>query len=82
MKPGPWIFKTSRGYGDEYGAYNIGRCYYNGWGCEKDYHEAFAWFERADKGGHPTSKSFLAQCYFWGRGTELNYEKAVGLINS
>ncbi len=74
-------FKMAADMGDEYGAYNIGRCYYNGWGCEKDYHEAFAWFERADKGGHPTSKSFLAQCYFWGRGTELNYEKAVGLIN-
>ncbi len=76
------LFKlAAKGDDDGYGSYNAGRCYYNGWGCTKDYGEAFQWFDQAAKSGHPSAGWFLAYCYFWGRGTEQSYEMAVRMIN-
>lgn len=65
--------------GEIYGIFNVGRCYYFGWGCEKDYNEAFRCFELS-LGGHPAAPWFLTQCYFWGRGVETSYEKAVSMM--
>ena len=76
------LFKlAAKGDDDGYGSYNAGRCYYNGWGCTKDYGEAFQWCDQAAKSGHPSAGWFLAYCYFWGRGTEQSYEMAVRMIN-
>ncbi|MCM1187828.1 MAG: hypothetical protein NC541_00850 [bacterium] len=75
------LFRMAADEGEEYGSYNAGRCYYNGWGCVQDYREAFRCFEEADLGGHPSAKWFLAQCYFWGYGVEIDYEMAVRMIS-
>lgn len=75
------LFNQAAAAGNEYGYYNAGRCYYNGWGCTIDYREAFRCFDQALHGGHQTAKWFLAQCYFWGRGVEPSYEMAVRMIN-
>lgn len=75
------LFHMAAQAGEEYGSYNAGRCYYNGWGCTRDYHTAFRCFEQAFQGGHPTVGQYLAQCYFWGRGVEPNYEMAVRMMN-
>ncbi len=74
------LFQIAAEAGDEYGCYNMGRCFYNGWGCEKDYGNAFYWFQEGFRRGHQTSKKYLAYCYFWGRGTEVNYELAVRMM--
>lgn len=76
------LFKIAADDGDEYGYYNVGRCYYNGWGCEKNFAEAFRWFEEGAGQGHQMSKWYLAQCYFWGRGTDIDYNMAVRMMNS
>lgn len=75
------LFNMAADDGDEYGYYNAGRCYYNGWGTAKDYDEAFRCFEAAYRKGHQASKSYLAQCYFWGRGVQTSYETAVQMMN-
>lgn len=75
------LFNAAAQAGEEYGSYNAGRCYYNGWGCTRDYHAAFRCFEQAFYGGHPTVGQYLAQCYFWGHGVEPNYEMAVRIMN-
>lgn len=75
------LFLMAAQAGEEYGYYNAGRCYYNGWGCTRDYNEAFRCFEQAFHGGHPSVGWFLAQCYFWGHGVAPNYEMAVRMMN-
>ncbi len=77
-----FLFKKAADLGSCYGSYNAGRCYYNGWGCEQDYHQAFSWFERADKEGHPASKWYLAYCYCLGRGTAEDPKKGIELIRA
>ncbi len=72
-------FNIAARTGEAYGIFNVGRCYYFGWGCAQDYHEAFRCFEKTF-GEHPSSPWFLIQCYFWGRGVENDYKKAVEMM--
>lgn len=76
------LFKQASEWGSCYGSYNAGRCYYFGWGGERNYIEAFNWFDKADRDGHPTAKWFLAYCYCMGRGTQENPAKGVELIRA
>ncbi len=72
-------FNIAARTGEAYGIFNVGRCYYFGWGCAQDYNEAVRCFERT-LDSHPSAPWFLAQCYFWGRGTEVSYERAVAMM--
>lgn len=76
------LFKQAAELGSCYGSDNAGRCYYYGWGCEQNYREAYAWFVRADREGHPHSKWFLAYCYCYGRGCEEDPKKGVEMIRA
>ncbi len=76
------LFKMASEWGSCYGSYNIGRCYYYGWGCERNYRDAFYWFDKADRDGHPSAKSFLAYCYCMGRGTPEDPAKGLAMIRS
>lgn len=75
-------FETAADWGSEYGFFNLGRCYYYGWGCERNYATAFSYFDKAYRMGHSVSQSFLAQCYYWGKGVEQDQAKAFGLIQN
>jgi serine/threonine protein kinase/TPR repeat protein len=44
---------------------------------EKNYNEAFVWFERASQAGNKTASAYLCECYLLGLGTAKNQEKAV-----
>jgi len=74
------LFKKAYEWGSCYGSYNVGRCYYYGWGAERNYMEAFRWFDKADHDGHPSAKWYLAYCYCLGRGTQKDPTKGVMLI--
>ena len=41
------LFGLAAENGNEYGYYNMGRCYYNGWGCAQDYRQAVEYFKKA-----------------------------------
>lgn len=66
------LFGLAAEAGGEYGYYNMGRCYYSGWGCSQDYQKAFGYFKQARDMGHPTADMFLARCYYYGRGVQAD----------
>jgi len=76
------IFKMASEWGSCYGSYNVGRCYYFGWGAERNYLEAFRWFTKADQDGHPSAKWYLAYCYCMGRGTAEDPAKGMQMIRA
>ena len=45
-------YKLSAQQGDKYGQYHLAKCYWDGFGVEKDYNEALKWFELSAKQGH------------------------------
>ena len=73
-------FEMAADWGSEYGFFNLGRCYYNGWGCERNYVTAVVYFEKAYRMGHRGCQSYLAQCYYWGKGVEQDQEMSFRLI--
>jgi TPR repeat protein len=52
--------------------YNLGLCYKNGEGVEKDYVEAVKWFRKAAEQGHAGSQFMLGARYYYGEGVEKN----------
>lgn len=76
------LFRQAADIGTCYGSYNVGRCYYNGWGCAQDYDEAYRWFERAYREGHTGSRWYLAYCCCLGRGTAEDPKRGVEMIRA
>ncbi|MBS6953126.1 MAG: sel1 repeat family protein [Enterocloster asparagiformis] len=76
------LFGLAAEGGNEYGYYNMGRCYYNGWGCSQDYRRAFELFSRASSMGHPTADTFLSRCYYYGRGVQEDQAAAFRLAKA
>lgn len=76
------LFELGAAWGNEYAYYNVGRCYYNGWGCSYDYGKAFENLHKAYTMGHGGSRGLLARCYYWGRGTAENYAEAFRLTKA
>ena len=56
--------------------YNMGNCYYNGWGTPLNYTEAIKWYKKAIEEGDNQSMLMLGICYREGNGVEKNYKKA------
>ena len=54
----------------------VGCCYFEGWGVEKNYQEAFVWFLRAAEQGDVSAQKNLALCYENGFGVEQDQEQA------
>lgn len=57
--------------------FNLGECYYNGDGVEKDLTLAAKWYEKAAERGHKFAQNSIGDCYYYGNGVEENNEKAV-----
>ena len=63
--------------GDAAAQYNLGVCYYNGIGVEKDYVEAVKWYRKAADQGRARAQSTLGVRYANGEGVEKDYVEAV-----
>ena len=59
---------------------NLGLCYANGWGVEKDDKRAFEHFLKASEGGEQRSYYHLAVCYLEGKGVAEDQAKGVALL--
>ena len=57
--------------------YNLGYCYSNGEGVEKDTVEAVKWFRKAAEKGMPEAQYKLGYCYLNGKGVEKDMVEAV-----
>ena len=63
--------------GDADAQYNLGVCYYNGYGDTKDYGEAVKWYRKAAEQGHADAQNNLGVCYYNGYGVAQDYGEAV-----
>ncbi|MBR5430199.1 MAG: sel1 repeat family protein, partial [Firmicutes bacterium] len=52
--------------------YDLGNSYYYGVGVERDYAEAFHWYEKAAAQGLAWAQKMLGELYYYGRGVEEN----------
>ena len=66
------IFSAAAARKDANGLYNLGMCYMEGIGCERDRSLAFENIRNAALAGHPSAMSDVAMCY----------EKGVGVAQS
>ncbi|MBP3891172.1 MAG: sel1 repeat family protein [Solobacterium sp.] len=55
---------------------SIGEVYYRGIGVNKDYDQAFKFFQKAANMGHPNALCKLGNCYSLGHGTSRNLDRA------
>ncbi len=70
-------FKNFTSCKDPDSHYHIGLCYYNGQGVpEQDYDLAFEYFMKAAEWSSIGGMEMLARCYRFGRGCEIDEEKA------
>lgn len=71
-KEGFVLFSKAAEQGDPNGFINLGMCYQQGFGCEKDMEEAFNCFKSAAEAepGHPEGMDRLSDCYRRGCGIE------------
>ena len=73
-------FRFAAGIGMLEAQYNLGYCYSNGKGVEKDMVEAVKWFRKAAEKGLPNAQFCLGCCYFSGEGVEKDMDESVRWI--
>lgn len=61
---------------------NIGACFAEGLGVERDGSLAFRWLALAAEAGDPVGRRNLASLYFRGEGVELDYRRAADLYRA
>ena len=74
-----WYLKEAEA-GDEIAMIYLAECYYYGiWGAQTDGSKAFKWYSKAVKGEDLEGRANcgLGNCYYYGIGTEIDYEIAV-----
>lgn len=71
-------YKIAAERGDATAMHNLGYCYYNGVGVERNYAEAVGWYRKAVELGNAMAMGNLGVCYHTGKGVEQNYAEAVG----
>jgi TPR repeat protein len=59
---------------------NLGFCYENGVGIDKDLHMAKWWYEQAADLGDPDGQAYLGRCFYKGVGVEIDVPKAMALL--
>jgi TPR repeat protein len=74
------LFSALAGDGDIVAINYIGMHYYLGAGVERDFTEAFKWFERAALAGHPGAQRNLGVMYLRGLGVPLDNHQAYGWL--
>ena len=70
-------FKQASDRGDANGLYNLGMCYLNGYGCERNENLAFECFRTTAEGGHPEAINNLGGFYRDGIVVRRNVAKAT-----
>lgn len=75
-----WFKEAAEG-GEPNGWYDVGRCYFDGIGTEKDEAYAVKCFEKEIPAGSIGSHNLLGKAYFYGRGVPQDYAKAFQLIS-
>ena len=63
--------------GDAYAQYNLGVCYYNGYGVTQDKSQAVYWYRKAADQGHDMAQFNLGVCYYNGYGVTQDKSQAV-----
>lgn len=58
--------------------FNLGECYFNGHGVEKNLEQAVSWFRKAAEQGYPAAQYWLGKYYC--SGAETNFGQAVSWI--
>jgi TPR repeat protein len=69
-------YQRSAQLGNDWAQYNLGHCYLDGNGTQRDPHQAFFWYGKAATQGHGRAMNLLARCYEEGWGVERNLETA------
>ena len=63
--------------GDKEAQRNMGSCYANGYGVEKDTIEAMNWFRKAADQGDANAQNYIGACYAVGNVVKLDYAEAA-----
>ena len=63
--------------GDGVAQWNLGCCYYEGWGVTRDDAEAVDWFRKAAAKNCAGAQYNLGECYYGGLGVAKDYVEAV-----
>ena len=63
--------------GNAVAQYNLGLCYYIGYGAERNYEEAAKWWTAAAENGHYAAQTNLGMCYYNGEGVDRDPSEAV-----
>ena len=74
-------YKAKAEKGDATAQSNLGFCYANGQGVEKDYAEAVKWFRKAAEQNNAVAQANLGVCYYNGQGVEKDYAEAYAWFN-
>lgn len=74
------LFRARAATGDIIAINYIGMHYYLGVGVERNFPEAFKWFERAALAGHPGAQRNLGVMYLRGLGVPLDNHQAYGWL--
>ena len=70
-------YRKAAEQGNAKAQYNLGVCYENGYGVEKNYFKAVKWYRKAAEQGLADAQNNLGVCYYFGYGVEKNYSEAV-----
>ena len=71
------IVKKAAEKGEASAMFNLGLCYKNGIGVEKNLMEAVKWFKKAAEKGEASAMYNLGLCYHYGKGVRKNKMEAV-----
>ena len=63
--------------GDAIAQYNLGNCYFNGDGVEKDEEEAVKWYRKSAEQENASAQYRLGLCYFNGEGVDQDKSEAL-----
>lgn len=77
MKLQPNIFAEQGKKGNKVGMYNMGLCYENGWGLEKNNQKALEWYKKSAEGAYKPACCQLGRFYENGIGVLPSATEAV-----
>ena len=70
-------YKKAAEKGETSALINLGKCYYNGHGVERNYSEAFKLFSKAAEMGFDEAERLLGECYLHGNGAVKDIGMAI-----
>lgn len=73
-------WRAAANRGEAWAQFNLGVCYDNGDGVEKDLREAVRWYRKAAEQGDASAQCNLGWCYEAGIGVEKDLGEAAALV--